>query len=61
MRIDCGESDPFAARVKQFRDSFDPVPAGGIEPGCHDGRFWSRQTPAEIRFLGESLAAAKTR
>ena len=61
MRIDCGESDPFAARVQQFRDSFDPVPAGGIEPGCHDGRFWSRQTPAEIRFLGESLSAAKTR
>ena len=58
LRIDCGESDPFATRVRQFRDGLDPVPAGGIEPGCHDSRFWSRQTPAEIAFLGAALAAA---
>lgn len=56
LRIDCGESDPFATRVRQFRDSLDPVPAGGIEPGCHDGRFWSRQTPAELAFVGAALA-----
>ena len=56
LRIDCGESDPFVDRVRQFRDSLDPVPAGGIEPGCHDGRFWSRQTPAELAFLGTALA-----
>ena len=36
LRIDCGESDPFASRVRQFRDSLDPLPAGGIEAGCHD-------------------------
>ena len=58
LRIDCGESDPFASRVRQFRDSLDPVPAGGIEPGCHDGRFWSRQTPAQLAFLGTALARA---
>ena len=56
LRIDCGESDPFAERVRQFRDSLDPVPAGGLEPGCHDGRFWSRQTPAEIEFVGAARA-----
>ncbi len=56
LRIDCGESDPFASRVQQFRDSLDPVPAGGIEPGCHDTRFWSRQTPAQLAFLGTALA-----
>ncbi len=58
LRIDCGESDPFASRVRQFRDSLDPTPAGGIEPGCHDGRFWSRQTPAAMLFLGAALAEA---
>ncbi len=56
LRIDCGESDPFASRVRQFRDSLDPVPAGGIEPGCHDTAFWSRQTPDQLAFLGAALA-----
>ncbi|MEI7624136.1 MAG: alpha/beta hydrolase-fold protein [Actinomycetes bacterium] len=60
LRIDCGESDPFAQRVRQFRDSLDQTPAGGIEPGCHDGRFWSRQTPAELIFIGAALAQAKS-
>ena len=60
LRIDCGESDPFARRVRQFRDSLDPAPAGGIEPGCHDGRFWSRQTPAELSFIGAAFAEAKS-
>ena len=61
LRIDCGVSDPFAQRVRQFRDSLVPTPAGGIEPGCHDSRFWSRQTPAELAFLGGALAAPSTR
>jgi enterochelin esterase-like enzyme len=60
LRIDCGESDPFADRVREFRDGLDPTPAGGIEPGCHDGRFWSRQTPAELAFVGTALAASPT-
>ena len=46
---------------RQFRDSLDPVPAGGIETGCHDTRFWSRQTPAQLAFIGEALAAAPMR
>jgi hypothetical protein len=57
LRIDCGESDPFAERVRQFRDGLEPTPAGGIEPGCHDDRFWSRQTPAELAFVGAALAS----
>ena len=61
LRIDCGVSDPFAQMVRQFRDSLVPTPAGGIEPGCHDSRFWSRQTPAELAFLGGALAAPSTR
>lgn len=59
LRIDCGESDPFADRVREFRDSLDPTPAGGIEPGCHDTRFWSRQTPDELAFLGAAFAATR--
>jgi hypothetical protein len=58
LRIDCGESDPFATRVREFRDSLSPTPAGGLEPGCHDTRFWSRQTPDELAFIGAALAAA---
>lgn len=61
LRIDCGESDPFVHRVREFRDSLDPTPAGGIEPGCHDGAFWSRQTPAELAFISTALAATRTR
>ena len=57
LRIDCGESDPFVNRVRAFRDSLDPTPAGGIEPGCHDGRYWSRQTPDELAFVGAALAS----
>lgn len=55
LRIDCGASDPFAARVLEFRATLDPAPAGGIEPGCHDTKFWSRQTPAELAFVGQAL------
>jgi len=55
LRIDCGASDPFVDRVREFRDSLDPTPAGGIEEGGHDGRFWSRQTPAELAFVGQAL------
>lgn len=61
LRIDCGGSDPFARRVEEFRDSLTPTPAGGIEPGCHDDRFWSRQTPAQLAFLGGTLAAGSGR
>jgi len=56
LRIDCGASDPFAPRVREFRDSLDPTPTGGIEPGCHDTRFWSRQTPDQLAFIGAALA-----
>ncbi len=58
IRIDCGADDPFEPRVREFRDSLDPTPAGGIEPGCHDGAFWTRQAPAELEFIGASLAGA---
>jgi pimeloyl-ACP methyl ester carboxylesterase len=55
LRIDCGASDPFVDRVREFRGSLDPTPAGGIEEGGHDGRYWSRQTPAELAFIGQAL------
>jgi pimeloyl-ACP methyl ester carboxylesterase len=55
LRIDCGASDVFVDRVREFRGSLDPTPAGGIEEGGHDGRYWSRQTPAELAFIGQAL------
>ena len=55
LRIDCGASDPFEPRVREFRDSLDPTPDGGITAGHHDGAYWSRQTPAELAFIGQAL------
>jgi S-formylglutathione hydrolase FrmB len=55
LRIDCGASDPFEPRVREFRDSLDPTPAGGISDGYHDGRYWSRQSAAELAFVGQAL------
>jgi enterochelin esterase-like enzyme len=60
LRIDCGSDDPFADHVREFRNSLNPVPAGGIHPGCHDGAFWTRQAPAEIEFVGACLANSRS-
>jgi pimeloyl-ACP methyl ester carboxylesterase len=49
--IDAGDLDPFAPAVTAFRATLDPEPAGGIEPGCHDEAFWTRQLPSQLAFL----------
>lgn len=51
LRIDCGNSDPFAAATRQFIAQLPTPPAGGFSPGGHDGGFWSAQLPAEISWL----------
>ncbi|GGQ29530.1 enterochelin esterase-like enzyme [Actinomadura coerulea] len=53
LRVDCGTSDPFADRVREFRDRVRP--AGGLEGGCHDAAFWRRQLRRELAFLGHRL------
>jgi enterochelin esterase-like enzyme len=55
LRVDCGTSDPFADRVREFRDRVRPE--GGLEDGCHDAAFWRRQLRRELAFLGHRLGA----
>jgi enterochelin esterase-like enzyme len=55
VRVDCGETDPFAdaARALAVR-----LPAGAevhLARGCHDGVFWQRQAPAQLRFLAAAF------
>jgi hypothetical protein len=53
--VDVGDLDPFAPAVTAFRATVDPVPAGGIVPGCHDEAFWTRQLPGQLAFLAGHL------
>ena len=56
VRIDCGADDPFRAATEALRARFDPPPSGGIRPGVHNTNTWQRFAPAEVDFLGTSLA-----
>lgn len=57
IRIDCGDSDPFASATRQFIAQLPSPPAGGFSPGGHDSGFWSAQLPAEISWLAPILVA----
>lgn len=56
LRVDCGESDPFADEVRRFRNNFDPALPGAIDPGCRDFRYWHQKHPLMLEFLAERLA-----
>jgi S-formylglutathione hydrolase FrmB len=56
LRVDCGASDGFAPVTRALRAALSPTPAGGIEPGNHDGVFWRSQAAAQFAFLGRHLA-----
>jgi S-formylglutathione hydrolase FrmB len=57
LRIDCGNSDPFADATRQFIAQLPNPPAGGFSPGGHDGEFWSSQLPAELTWMAPLLVA----
>lgn len=57
LRIDIGESDPFAAAARSFISGLDPKPEGGFFPGGHDGAFWGAHLPDELVWLGTHLTA----
>jgi S-formylglutathione hydrolase FrmB len=57
IRIDCGNSDPFASATRQFIAELPNPPAGGFSPGGHDDSFWSAQLPAEISWMAPLLVA----
>ncbi|MEO3824093.1 alpha/beta hydrolase-fold protein [Actinomadura sp. B10D3] len=54
LRVDCGTSDPFAERVREFRDRVHP--AGAMTGGCHDAAYWRSRLRPQLAFLGLHLA-----
>ncbi len=61
LRIDCGDGDGFAPITRDLRSLLHPTPAGGIEPGGHDGDFWRSQAPAQLRFVARHLGRRVSR
>ncbi len=57
LRIDCGDSDPFAEATRQFIAQLPNPPAGGFSPGGHDAGYWSGQLPAELGWMAPLLVA----
>jgi S-formylglutathione hydrolase FrmB len=55
VRVDCGESDPFADATRALAAHLPEGAAVNLAKGCHDGVFWQRQVPAQLRFLGAAL------
>jgi hypothetical protein len=55
LRIDCGASDGFAPATRDLRAVLSPTPAGGIEPGGHDDRYWRSQALAQLAFIGRHV------
>jgi S-formylglutathione hydrolase FrmB len=57
--IACGNDDPFAPEVAQFRTKLQGVKArlvpGGMLAGCHDGAFFARNMPAALQFISARL------
>ncbi len=57
LRVDCGDSDPFATATRAFIAQLPAAPAGGFSPGGHDAAFWSAQLPAELSWMAPLLTA----
>jgi hypothetical protein len=56
LRIDCGESDPFAPAVRALRDRLPDPSSVRLAKGCHDGAFWNHVAPEQYRFIAASIA-----
>jgi hypothetical protein len=55
LRIDCGESDPFAPAVRALQRRLPDPGAVHLAKGCHDGAFWQHVAPAQIALIGAAL------
>jgi S-formylglutathione hydrolase FrmB len=56
VRIDCGESDPFADAARALIAACPERPAGGLSTGCHEARYWRRTLPEQLGGIGAALA-----
>ncbi|BBZ57003.1 alpha/beta hydrolase [Mycolicibacterium phocaicum] len=57
IRIDCGDSDQFAATTKQYIAQLKQQPAGSFTPGGHNHSYWDKQLPDQIRWIIPHLTA----
>ena len=58
--IDTGEADPWRARAEELRVALRLKGwqhSWSVEPGAHDGPYWSRRLPEYVRFYRERLGA----
>jgi pimeloyl-ACP methyl ester carboxylesterase len=54
VKVDCGANDPFAPATRALAAAL-PGAEIAVTKGCHDGGFWQRQAPAQLRFLAAAL------
>jgi S-formylglutathione hydrolase FrmB len=54
VKVDCGANDPFAPATRALAAAL-PDAEIAVTKGCHDGGFWQRQAPAQLRFLAAAL------
>jgi pimeloyl-ACP methyl ester carboxylesterase len=54
VRVDCGANDPFADGARALAAAL-PSARVTVARGCHDGAFWQRAAPAQLRFLAGHL------
>jgi enterochelin esterase-like enzyme len=55
VRVDCGETDPFADAARALAARLPKGAEVHLAKGCHDGVFWQRQAPAQLRFLAAAF------
>jgi S-formylglutathione hydrolase FrmB len=55
VRVDCGETDPFAGATRALGARLPEGAEVNLAQGCHDGIFWQRQAPAQLRFLAAAF------
>jgi S-formylglutathione hydrolase FrmB len=55
VRVDCGETDPFADATRALAAGMPQGAEVHLAKGCHDGAFWQRQAPAQLRFLAAAF------
>jgi enterochelin esterase-like enzyme len=55
VRVDCGETDPFADASRALAARLPQGAEVHLAKGCHDGVFWQRQAPAQLRFLAAAF------
>jgi S-formylglutathione hydrolase FrmB len=56
LRIEVGESDPFAPAIEDLRGRLPEPAAVRISTGCHDNAFWRHAAPTQLRFIADALA-----